>query len=244
MTSLVSVRTRLPAWLLEEISQRMFDKLEFVKMTPASGWFSEKDARLSARFAGTQLHFGSPNLSAIRFFKKLFSKNRYEVSLKDAVPASYDLIWSNLELHRAIDVQEQISIWHQAIKPEGLIMFSYLGPDTAKELRQNFSIDEVVPATYVDMHDIGDALLRQGFAEPVMDMEYITLEYEDQQTLIKDAVELGFLLPHQYVSKNVQGPFQLTLEVIYGHAWAATNKKDRTDTVATIRPDQILNKKK
>ncbi len=60
-------------------------------------------------------------------------------------------------------------------------MFSTFGPDTLRELRTAFADADGQPhiSRFVDMHDIGDMLVHTGFAEPVMDMEEITLTYAD-----------------------------------------------------------------
>jgi malonyl-CoA O-methyltransferase len=58
-------------------------------------------------------------------------------------------------------------------RPGGLLIFSTFGPDTLKELRAAFvSADAHVHVnTFGDMHDLGDALVGAGFADPVMEME-------------------------------------------------------------------------
>jgi malonyl-CoA O-methyltransferase len=98
-----------------------------------------------------------------------------------------------------------------------------------------------------DMHDVGDALLKSGFAEPVMDMEYITLEYEHINLLLKDAMELG--LVHEKGSDLIKAspesaPLKMTLEVVYGHAWTPKRRLAKShDGVAKIGIDQILRSK-
>ena len=44
-----------------------------------------------------------------------------------------------------------------------------------------------------DMHDMGDALLGERFSDPVMDMEYLHLEYDSDQLLLIDAGALKLL---------------------------------------------------
>jgi malonyl-CoA O-methyltransferase len=97
------------------------------------------------------------------------------------------------------------------------------------------------------MHDVGDALLKSGFAEPVMDMEYITLDYEDINLLLNDALELG--LVHEKGSDLIKAnhelaPLKMTLEVVYGHAWTPERRLSKShDGVAKIAVDQILRSK-
>jgi malonyl-CoA O-methyltransferase len=92
-----------------------------------------------------------------------------------------------------------------------------------------------------DMHDMGDALLAERFSDPVMDMEYLTLDYEKSELLLADvsALKLMHLAPHAAPAMNVL-PKKLTLEVVYGHAWAIGKHLAKArDSVAYIDPNQI-----
>ena len=93
--------------------------------------------------------------------------------------------------------------WHRALAVDGYLMFSCLGPDTAKELRAVYADMGWPPAghAFTDMHDWGDMLVQAGFAEPVMDMERITLTFATPQRLLEELRELGVtctrtVLPH------------------------------------------------
>jgi malonyl-CoA O-methyltransferase len=118
-------------------------------------------------------------------------------------------------------------------------MFSCLGPDTLKELRALYAALGWRPPghEFTDMHDWGDMLVQGGFAEPVMDMERITLAYDTPQRLVEELHQLGPNLHperfpglrgrrwrerlHQAVESELRGAdgkLTLTYEVIYGHA--------------------------
>jgi len=116
-------------------------------------------------------------------------------------------------------------------------MFSCLGPDTLKELQTLYkTLGWPAPAhEFTDMHDWGDMLVGAGFAEPVMDMERITLTFETPERLLQELRGLGRNLHvarfaglrgrgwHQQLLKALaQQPLQLTFEVIYGHAFKPT----------------------
>ena len=141
--------------------------------------------------------------------------------VSETLQHSMDLVWSNLELQHHSNPESLIAVWEKLLKPEALLMFSYLGPDTGKELSQIVGLEPSLASSW-DMHDIGDALAKSGFAEPVMDMEYITLKYDNHELLIKDMIELG-LSDNGSIDKEkiyeFKEPFQLTLELVYGHAW-------------------------
>jgi malonyl-CoA O-methyltransferase len=132
--------------------------------------------------------------------------------------------------------------WQQALAVDGFLMFSCLGPDTLRELRGVYeALGWPAPAhEFTDMHDWGDMLVQGGFAEPVMDMERITLAFETPERLLRELRELGANLHparfaglrgrgwrerlHAALAQHLRGPdgqLTLTFEVIYGHALKA-----------------------
>src|SRR5690606_38689252 len=84
---------------------------------------------------------------------------------------SLDLVWSNLALHWHPEPHAALAEWRRVLKVGGLAMFSCLGPGTLRELRQAVDDAGLRTATpsFVDMHDFGDLLVENGFADPVMD---------------------------------------------------------------------------
>ena len=50
-------------------------------------------------------------------------------------PGTIDLVWSNMVLHWVSDPLTAFKEFSRVLAPEGLLMFSALGPDTLKELR-------------------------------------------------------------------------------------------------------------
>jgi malonyl-CoA O-methyltransferase len=184
-----------------------------------------------------------------QLFKKITRQHfyKYESALNDAA-ADFDLIWSNLELHLKSDPKTLMKQWRSKLKPEGLLMFSYLGPDTGKELVKLFPNDCLVRnAGSLDMHDVGDELMQAGFSEPVMDMEYLTLSYEDPALLCREAFHLGLLDSPESVEHLLapESSLTITLEVVYGHAWAPDALLSQKKAgITTISPDQIVRSKK
>jgi malonyl-CoA O-methyltransferase len=154
------------------------------------------------------------------------------------LPASMDLVWSNLALQWCNDLDAAFSEMHRVLRPEGLLMFSTFGPDTLMELRQATQNSHTHVSRFIDMHDIGDALVRAGFSAPVMDVERFTLTYDDALGVMRDLKAIGasnatmgrprglegraFL---NRISTNYEffrladGKLPATFEVVYGHAW-------------------------
>ncbi|WP_114690424.1 class I SAM-dependent methyltransferase [Polynucleobacter necessarius] len=156
---------------------------------------------------------------------------------------SVDLIFSDLLLQDLADPKHFLQECWRVLREGGLITFSYLGPDTAKELRSL-----AVPALKLknllspwDMHDMSDALLAERFSDPVMDMECLTLDYEKPELLLEDvsALKLMHSAPIEMTAMDVL-PQKLTLEVVYGHAWAVGKHLAKAkDNVAYIDLNQI-----
>jgi malonyl-CoA O-methyltransferase len=151
------------------------------------------------------------------------------------------MLWANMLLHMEPYPQALIQRWNRHIETNGFLMFSCLGPDSLRELRPVFAQQGwPEPAhAFTDMHDWGDMLVHSGFAEPVMDMERITLSYSGAEPLLKELGELGRNLStarfpacrsrgwrdrlcqalEAGLPRSPDGRLLLTFEVIYGHAF-------------------------
>ncbi len=107
--------------------------------------------------------------------------------------ASVDLVHSNLCLQWCEDPGLAIAEFRRVLRPGGLLLFSTFGPDTLKELRASFAAVDGLPhvSRFVDMHDIGDALLVTGFRDPVLERDDFTLTYSDARTLMRELRAIG-----------------------------------------------------
>ena len=150
------------------------------------------------------------------------------------------MLWANMALHTSDDPSALLQKWHQLLAVDGFLMFSCLGPDTLRELALLYQSQGWPPAShaFTDMHDWGDMLVHAGFAEPVMDMERITLTYANADSLLAECRMLGRNLHQERFSglrgkswlaqlkrlllalgkTDADGRLTLTVEVIYGHA--------------------------
>ena len=150
-----------------------------------------------------------------------------------------NLLWSNLALQWVNDPLRAFGEFRRVLAPGGLLMFSTFGPDTLKELRAAYQgTDQHTHVNrFVDLHDLGDMLVQAGFADPVMDMECLTLTYKDVRALMHDLKAIG---AHNVTAGRPQGMsaratlaavernyeqwrrddrLPATFEVVYGHAW-------------------------
>jgi malonyl-CoA O-methyltransferase len=199
--------------------------------------------------------------NVLQSIKQLFLSGRHNTVCGDieALPladASIGFAWSNLAIQWCNDLDQAFREFHRVLRPESLFMFSTFGPDTLRELR--VAADSATANTttsvsrFIDMHDIGDALVRAGFSAPVLDVERFTLTYDDVKSVMRDLKSIGahnatdgrsrgllgrgFLqkLESAYEQFRSNGKLPATFEVVYGHAWRAVDKPDLGAGVSPI----------
>jgi malonyl-CoA O-methyltransferase len=153
---------------------------------------------------------------------------------------SVDLVFSNLMLQWCNEPDRVFAEFSRVLRPGGLVLFTSFGPDTLQELRAAWRAADghTHVSRFIDMHDLGDALLRAGLGEPVMDMEHLTLTYPDVRGLMRDLKTMGARNATSGRSRGLTGRRRLaaveahyeryrrdgrlpaTWEIVYGHAWA------------------------
>ena len=251
-------------WLQDEIADRMLQKLDIVKLDVRDvlvvpDFPGKHLATFAKRFPHARIHSiaeeGS-STSQLWFSKILANWRSLFLTDHSSLISSYlstgkfdlpdnsvDLVLSDLLLHDLADPKHFLQECWRVLREGGLMAFSYLGPDTGKELRSvgslPFQLKNLLSPW--DMHDMGDALMAERFSDPVMDMEYLTLDYEKPALLLADvqALKLGNSTSNSNYEMTDLHP-KLTLEVVYGHAWAIGKHLAKAqDSVAYIDINQI-----
>ena len=240
------------AFLQKEVGERLLERLELMAEIPARvldvGCGTGRPTRLlqkrypQAHIIGADL---APGMLRMAAKKQPWLGKRAEFICAEAsqlplADASCDLIYASLILQWCEDLDATLLEWRRLLKPHGLLLFSTLGPDTLKELRTAWSaVDGYNHVNrFLDMHDVGDALIRAGFVEPVMDVEHITLTYDDARGLMRDLKSIGAhnvtagrrrglmgrgrlkAFADAYERFRTEGRLPATYEVVYGTAWA------------------------
>src|SRR4030095_6518202 len=208
------------AVLQREVGARMAARLDVVKVAPtlildAGCGTGEAIGELGVRYPGARvvaLDLALPMVAAARervgrgrsLWRRLLPQAMsgpahapwFLCGDLNALPlrgVAVDLAWSNLVLQWVNDLPRVFVEMRRVLKVGGLFTFTTFGPDTLREIRGAFARADGYTHInrFVDMHDIGDMLVHSGFAEPVMDMEQITLTYADPQALLRELKHLG-----------------------------------------------------
>lgn len=256
------------AVLQREVADRMLARLEYIRLEPrtvldAGAGTGYATQGLRRRYPGARLIALDIALAMLRGLQA--RHGGWRRFLPGAGPApelvcgdlerlplrrdSVDLVWSNLALQWCNDQARVFAEVRQVLRPGGLFMFTTFGPDTLKELREAFAGVDGYPhvSRFIDMHDIGDALLHAGFADPVMDMEFITVTYADFGQLLRDLKAIGAhnatlgrrrglmgktewrrVQARYETLRRDDGRLPATFEVVYGHAWQREQRTSPT----------------
>lgn len=255
------------AVLQREVGSRMASRLDYTKIEPrmildAGCGTGEAVGELAVRYAGARvvaLDVALPMVEAARerarrarsLFRRLLPEALTgggqaaplfvcgDVNMLPLPGVAFDLVWSNLALQWANDLPRVFAEMRRVMKVGGLFTFTTFGPDTLKEIRGAFARVDGHTHTnrFTDMHDIGDMLVAAGFADPVMDMEQMTLTYADASALMRELKHLGAtnatrgrprgLMGRRRWQRTLalldamrqEGRIPATFEVVYGHAW-------------------------
>jgi malonyl-CoA O-methyltransferase len=261
------------AALQREIGARMQSRLDYVKLAPAAildagcgtgAALGELQVRYpQARVVGLDLALPMVEVARRRMqagrstYQRLLGpllgtrnapRPSYVCADINALPfagVSFDLLWSNLALQWVNDLPRAFAEARRVLRVGGLFTFTTFGPDTLKELAGAFQrVDGHTHVNrFVDIHDVGDMLVDAGFADPVIDMEFITVTYGTPRALLAELRALGATnatrgrprgltgrgriarLEASLEKLSRDGRIPATFEVIYGHAWKGEPKR-------------------
>lgn len=252
-------------WLHQEVARRLAGKLAPIRLQPQnwidwSAFLGGGAALVQAQYPDAQRWVVEPSgelaqrsqtlltQTAQRDWRKLW---RREVPVVHVEPVSLEvpwrregadgaqMLWANMTLHASADLPGLMRRWHAHLAVGGFLMCSGLGPDTARELRAVYAaLGWPLPTIdFIDMHDLGDELAQAGFADPVMDMERLTLTWATPEALLAELRTwggnvaqgrfAGLRTPRWRLRLldalgehllRPDGRLGLTVELVYGHA--------------------------
>ena len=239
------------AILHEELLNRLLEKLQYIRHQPETiidiGCGTGKAIRglqkayPRARICATDIAFEMLLQASSSF--RLLSKKRLVAADMERLPfaaQAFDLVFSSLAMSWSNDIGATLREFARISRPGALLMFSSFGPGTLHELGASWQALDAYPHVhrFVDMHDVGDAMLAAGFAQPVVDAETIRMEYRDFRSLLDDLRNTGASNADVSRRRGLTTPAQLrrleqsyrehgfendkfiaSYEVVYGHAW-------------------------
>ncbi len=242
------------ALLQREVAERLLSRLDLIRLAPRriadAGCGTGQCARaLTSRYrdasvTGFDLAHAMARRAARRrgVLARFTGRDNYLCADVEALPfaaASFDLVLSSLALQWC-NLDRAFTEIARVLAPQGLLLFSSFGPDTLAELRSAWrAADNAVHVhAFLDMHDVGDALMRAGFRDPVMDVERLTVTHANVRELLADLKHLGAhnvaagrtrtltgkqrfaRFEQAYEMLRVAGRLPASYEIVYGHAWA------------------------
>lgn len=256
------------AVLQREVNHHLLERLEYINHKPemildvgsGTGYatHSLKEIYPSANLIALDIAY--PMLSVARARTSLMTRLKKKIKFINAeaeklplADNSVDMVYSNLTVQWVNDLDLTFNEFTRVLKPGGMLLFSTFGPDTLRELRESWRVVDRYSHVnlFIDMHDVGDAMLRAQFAEPVMDVENFTMTYKDIFSIMRDLKAIGAhnvtssrpkglmgkshfkALEQAYEQYRVENVLPVSYEVVYGHAWKPVNK------VTTSKPVSI-----
>ncbi len=244
-----------------EARRRLLERLDWVKLTPAlvvdlgsalgAGAVALARRYPEARVLAVDRSLGMLRRTSPRHSLWPVTGDALRLPLPDAC---VDLLFANLLLPWVSDLQGLFSEWARVLRPGGVVTFSSLGPDTLHELAQAWAAVDQGPHVhgFFDMHDLGDSLLRSGLAEPVLDVDHLTVTYKSVAHLARELKACGGqnatvgrrrtltgrhrwqAMVAQYPLTGEPNPVHATVELVFGQAWGRGVSSTAGGQVANI----------
>ena len=252
------------AKLQDEVGSRMLSRLDYINIEPQSvidiGCGTGRITKqLSQRYENSRVIAFDIAEGMLQKSKQLYAKGFKQFFDRDSkriqhlcgdaeslplIDNSLGFVFSNVTFQWCNNLDKALQDCYRVLAPGSLILFSSFGPDTLKELRNVWQeVDNYNHVNaFMDMHDVGDALVRSGFQSPVLDVEQFTLTYDTLKDLMKELKAIGAhnvtagrargltgrkrlaKITEAYEQYRHGGRLPASYEVIYGHAWVPEQK--------------------
>ncbi|HVN46185.1 MAG TPA: malonyl-ACP O-methyltransferase BioC [Steroidobacteraceae bacterium] len=259
-----SLQSRVAAELLERLDLFRFTPAVVLDLGSGTGRLTCALKRRYPRARVIALDIAAGMLREARRHRRPW--RRFDLLCGDALrlplrDGSIDLILSNLMLQWCEPLAAAFAEARRVLRSSGFFAFSTFGPDTLCELRSAWAQADGYNHVnrFSDMHEIGDAVVRAGLMEPVLDVDRIEVAYPDVLTLMRDLKSIGAhnvtagrpralagrqrlaRVQRAYEDFRRDGALPATYEVIYGACWGAAGRPAAAavDGVARIAPGSI-----
>ena len=259
------------AALQHDVEDLLLERLDYVRDAPArvldvGSGPGRGTAALRKRFASAHviaLDIAMPMLTQIRpTWLRPVARVRADARELPFADASIDILYSSLCLQWIDDLPALFAEFRRVLRPGAYLAFSTFGPDSLYELRAAWSAVDDTPhvSGFLDIAGVGDALIAAGFRDPVLDVEHLTLTYDDAFALMRDLKGIGATnadvgrargltgkarlqrMIAAYEPFRAAGKLPATYEVIFAHAWAPESSQPRrgeAGEIASFPVDQL-----
>lgn len=266
------------AVLQAEVRARLIERLDYMRIAPrqivdVGSGTGRAAAELTRRYPGArllQVDLSEPMLRQARGgvsrWRRWRGTSQFAAADAECLPLvddSCDLVFSNLALQWCNDLEVALREFRRVLRPGGLLLFTSFGPDTLAELRQSWAQADgnVHVSQFADMHDVGDAMVRAGLADPVVDAERLTLTYDTLKALMRDLKGIGAVnaaagrprgltgkarmgaVMEAYERLRTDGRLPATYEVVYGHGWVPTIGANQERGTAEVALSELQRQK-
>ncbi|MHB8920248.1 MAG: malonyl-ACP O-methyltransferase BioC [Halothiobacillus sp.] len=236
----------------QEVGNRMEERFEWLKLAPRrildlGAGTGQMTKLLQQRYPRAQiiaLDLAEEMLTTVPKIGRFFKHRRVVCADMHQLPflaGCFDVVVSNFALQWSHDLRLVMAEVARVLTSGGAFVFSTLGPDSLLECRQAWSgLDKTMHVHgFIDMHDVGDALISSCFTDPVMDQERLTVYYPTVDLLLQElrGVGVGNTLVDRTsgltgrrkwqdfragleAQRQTQG-IPLTYELVYGLAWGS-----------------------
>lgn len=168
-------------------------------------------------------------------------------------PESVDLLFAHFSLMYVTDLPQTLMHWRSLLKPHGLMLLSILGPSgpttpttplTESSTGTPDNLNHVSLPHRLDVQALAELLVSVSLNEPVLDTDWINVEYPNTESLARDLHHLGWNIPNDHLQQAVVdgGPIPCQWEVVYASVWAPNvgqTQRLEEGTIAHISVDQI-----
>ena len=228
--------------LLARIDPVQLEPARILDLGCAAGAGSRALAKRYRRARITSLDLSLGMLKQARKQRSRFARIAELQASAEALPfatGSFDLVIANLLLPWLNSPDAAFAEVRRVLRKNGVFAFSTLGPDSLLTLRNAWAAEDEHAHVnlFADMHNVGDALVRAGLADPVLDVEGLVVSYRDVDALFRDLRAAGagnsLLARRPTLSGKARlarvrstlaadgGPLAIDLELVFGHAWGS-----------------------
>ena len=192
------------ATLQGEVRSELLSRLDLLRDTPravldlgaGTGLAAVELKRRYPRARVTAADISAPMLRIARSRSRFWRRIHCVEADARALPfesASFDLVFTSLMLQWLQPPDGALQEIRRVLKPGGLLLASSFGPETLQELRSAWAEADggAHVNEFIDMHDLGSAMARAGFQEPVLDVDRHRQAHADARSLMRSIKAIG-----------------------------------------------------